>query len=487
MPLTRYHDLVLLADQVKERAGRLASFVVRVFDSPAGQGEQAERVKVPADLDVRIGWLDRRQLDADLGAQIELGTAIGLLLLPPYARGLFQASLARLADDEGLRVRLRFDPALADVPWELAWVARHEGEATAAGFLALDPRISIVRHEAVALPVPSAATAEAGRRIVVALASPEGYPPLPSLAAERAALAEALDRVAGVTAAFVDGATPESVLDALAAGADIFHFSGHGTADGGIVLAGADGRAEVVPAEQLSQMVQAKGVRLAVLGACDTGRRDDHNVWGGVAAALVERGVPAVVAMQFTIGDRRAASFAGAVYRALVAGLTVDEAVALGRTAIRTVSTGGAGPGGTGGAGPGTAADVRDWAVPVLYLRDHGGRVFEPVSSAPAREAAVAGSAHLYQQRVGTISAGGLVLGVLLGADSTEKVEIDQDAERVDGRLIGVVGHGEDGVHVEQDVEIVGPGGVVVGGGASAEETAEALKLLGALKPEDPG
>ena len=474
MPLTRYRDLVLLADQVKERDGRLASFVVRVFESPAGGGEQAERVKVPADLDVRIGWLDKRRIDDDLGAQIELGTVIGLLVLPPYARGLFQASLAALADDEGLRVRLRLDPALADVPWELAWVARHEGEPTAAGFLALDPRISIVRYEAVATPLPSASAAAARRRVVVATASPDGYPPLPSLAAEREALATALDGVAGVTAAFVDDATPASVLDALSAGADIFHFSGHGTADGAVVLAGAGGQAEVVPADRLAEMVHAKGVRLAVLGACDTGRRDDHNVWGGVAAALVERGVPAVVAMQFTIGDRKASAFAGALYRALVAGLMVDEAVALGRTAIRTVSTG-------------TQSDVRDWAVPVLYLRDHGGRVFEPVSSAAAREEAEAGSAHLYQQRVGTVSAGGLVLGALLGADSTERVEIDQDAERVDGTLIAVVRPGEGGVHVEQDVEVVGAGGVVIGSGASAEETAEALKLLRDMTPKDDG
>jgi len=474
VPLTRYRDLALLADQVKARDGRPASFVVRVFGSPAGEGEQAERVKVPADLDIRIGWLDRRQIDDDLGAQIELGAVLGLLLLPPYARGLFQASLAALEDDEGLRVRLRLDPALADIPWELAWVARHEGEPTASGFLALDPRVSIVRHEAVATPLPSPSAAAARRRVVVATASPDGYPPLPSLAAEREALSKALDGVAGVTAAFVDDATPASLLETLSAGADIFHFSGHGTADGGVVLAGADGTAEVVPADRLAEMVQAKGVRLAVLGACDTGRRDDHNVWGGVAAALVERGIPAVVAMQFTIGDRKAAAFAGALYRALVAGLTVDEAVALGRTAIRTVSTG-------------AQVDVRDWAVPVLYLRDHGGRVFEPVSSAAARNAAVAGSEHLYQQRVGTVSAGGLVLGALLKADSTERVEIDQDAERVDGRLIGVVGTGEGGVHVEQDVKVVGTGGIVVGGGASAEEIAEALKLLGGMTPEDDG
>ena len=199
----------------------------------------------------------------------------------------------------------------------------------------------------------------------------------------------------------------------------------------------------MVPGDRLAEMVQAKGVRLAVLGACDTGRRDDKNVWAGVAAALVERGVPAVVAMQFTIGDRKAAAFARGLYRALVAGLTVDEAVALGRTAVRTVSTG-------------EQADVRDWGVPVLYLRDQGGHLFEPVSSAEAREEAAAGSAQLYRQRVGTVSAGGLVLGALLAPGSTEPVTVEQDADRVDGTMAGAVGSG--GARVDQDVEEVGAG-----------------------------
>ncbi len=475
MPLTRYLDFVVLADQVKRRKGLIASFGVRVFESPAGEGEREERVKMPADLAPRIGWLDRRQIDDDLGAQIELGAILGGLLLPDGARRLFDASLARLADDEGLRVRLRLADELADVPWELAWVARHTGEPDATGFLALDPRISIVRHQAVATPLPAPAEAAAGRRVVVATASPEGYPPLPSLAAEREALAAALDGVAGVTADFVADAGQASVLEALAAGADVFHFAGHGTPDGGLVFAGgggAGGPAEVVPAARVAEMVQAKGVRLAVLGACDTGRRDDHNVWAGAAAALVQRGVPAVVAMQFTIGDRRAAAFAGGLYRALVAGLTVDEAVALGRTAIRTVSTG-------------DHADDRDWAVPVLYLRDHGGRLFEPVSARAAREEAVAGSARLYRQRVGNVSAGGLVLGAVVEPGATGAVAVDQDADRVDGTIIGVVGG--DSVRVDQDVEEVGEGGTVVGGADSPEALARALDAIRRMTPKENG
>ncbi len=470
MPLTRYLDFVVVADQVKLRKGQVASFGVRVFESPAGEGESEERVKVPADLAARIGWLDRRQIDDDVGAQIELGQILGDLLLPPAARRLFDASLGRLADDEGLRVRLRLAEALTDVPWEFAWVGRHGGEPDATGFLALDPRISIVRHQPVATPLPAPAEAAAGRRVVVATASPDGYPPLPSLATEREALAGALDGVAGVTAAFVADAGQASVLEALSAGADVFHFAGHGTPDGGLVLAGAGAGADVVPADRVAEMVQAKGVRLAVLGACDTGRRDDHNVWSGVAAALVQRGVPAVVVMQFTIGDRRAAAFAGALYRALVAGLTVDEAVALGRTAIRTVSTG-------------QYADVRDWGVPVLYLRDEGDRLFEPVSTAAAVEEAVAGSTRLYQQRVGNVSAGGLVLGAVLEPGSTGAV--DQDADRVDGTLIGALGGGD--VRVGQDVEEVGAGGTVVGGADSPEALARALDAIRRMTPKEGG
>jgi hypothetical protein len=486
VPLTRYLDLVLLADQLEFVDGRVASFMVRVLSSPAGEGEEAERVKVPDHLPAWVGWLDVRQIDTDLGAQIELGTILGGLLLPPYARGLFQASLGRLADDEGLRLRLRLADELADLPWEFAWVGRHRGKPTAAGFLALDPRISIVRHESVATPLPTGnPTAPAGRRVVVAQASPDGYPALKSLAAERQSLEEALAGVAGVTTEFVSDASRAAVLQAVTAGADVFHFGGHGTVDpdggGSVVLAGPANQADLLPAVRLAEIVQAKGVRLAVLGACDTGRRPGPgpggataSVWGGVATALMQRGIPAVVAMQFTIGDRRAAAFAGATYRALVGGLTIDEAVALGRTAIRTASTG-------------KQADDRDWAVPVLYLRDGGDRLFEPVAEPAARDQAVAESARLYEQRVGRVAAGGLVLGAVLGPDSVERVSIRLEADVVEGLAVGAVGTSAGGVHVDEQVDEVAAGGTLVGGADSPEALARALEVLRGLTPPKDG
>src|SRR5437763_8779823 len=127
---------------------------------------------------------------------------------------------------------------------------------------------------------------------------------------------------------------------------DVFHFSGHGEfpkslagGDAALIFADDQNQAFPVSSERLAGMLRGKGVRLAVLGACETGRREGRNVWSGVASSLLRAGIPAVVAMQFTIDDKLAAAFSAAFYRSLTAGLTVDEAVAAGRSAIRMEAT----------------------------------------------------------------------------------------------------------------------------------------------------
>jgi hypothetical protein len=104
-----------------------------------------------------------------------------------------------------LRLRLRLDDALADIPWEYAFISRTRGEQTADGFLALDPRISIVRHEALAVPGDWFG-APSRRRVLVAMASPKPYDKyrkLKYLAREQQEIHKALSKIAGVDAAFV--------------------------------------------------------------------------------------------------------------------------------------------------------------------------------------------------------------------------------------------------------------------------------------------
>jgi hypothetical protein len=436
---------------------------------------------------------------------MDLGEVLAGLLLPPYARTLFARSLDRLRDDEGLRLRLRLADELADFPWEFAYIQDARGERTPSSFLALDPRISIVRHEALAVPGDHFQAPES-RRVVIAMASPEPhsrYPQLRNLPSERAALEGALQGVPGIEAVFLPegdmgsggaegfrGATLADVASALMERTDVFHFSGHGefsqepgpafggaVGEGGLVFADRENRAVPVAADRFAEMLTGRGVRLVVLGACDSGRRDGHNLWSGVAAALLKAGVPAVVAMQFTINDRLAAAFDTTFYQGLVAGLTIDEAVALGRAAVRRKALE-------------SKPDVRDWAAPVLYLRSPGGRVFKPVEDEDARESAQQASEHLFEQHVQSVPAAGRVIGPVVAELREGVVTVDQSIEaRASGLVVGayVVRVQAGKLVVRQKADVVDGTMIAavidqVGGPASGEGAAgDALKRLEAL------
>ena len=181
MAIRDYLDFVLVTRDVQRSATGVAhTFTVSVFDAPVGQGQQDERVTVPDSLTAELGRLEGRALDNDVDRQMEVGQQLADLLFPSSARELLRASLARLRDGEGLRVRLRLADELADFPWEYVYIPDARGERTSSGFLGLNPRVSIVRHEAVALPADWF-DGPGNRRVVIAMASPEPYATYPKL------------------------------------------------------------------------------------------------------------------------------------------------------------------------------------------------------------------------------------------------------------------------------------------------------------------
>jgi hypothetical protein len=142
-------------------------------------------------------------------------------------------------------------------------------------------------------------------------------------------------------------------------------------------------------------------------------------------ASLLKKGIPAVVSMQFTVMDRLAAAFSAALYRGLVAGKTVDEAVSLGRAAIRMDAING-------------NSDIRDWGVPVLYLRSPGGRVFQPVGNEVAQRDAEMSLDHLIKQQARVISEGGEMVGLVAKELRDQTITVDQTiTERVKGIVVG--------------------------------------------------
>jgi len=270
---------------------------------------------------------------------------------------------------------------------------------------------------------------------------------------EQRQLKEVLGATPGVEAIFVPEYAPDAVsadgrpasatlgglVRALAAPApnDIVHFAGHArfrpesgpfqplSGVGEIVLADEQGRAIALPAAGLVELIRGKGTRLVVLGACESGRRDGRNAWSSVAAALVKAGTPAVIAMQYTVNDRLAAAFSGALYAALVAGLPIEEAVTIGRQAMRT------------SAREQNRTDIRDWGVPILYLRASGGPIFNPVSDDAVRHEAEQRARAVVKQEAITVESTGRMIGPVVGDFVEGALTVQQKVdENVDGLML---------------------------------------------------
>lgn len=374
-----YRDFDLEIAEPERDAAGIDFLRLRVAASPAGEQRRAEAIRCPigADLLERCRRLDRRELDRE-GLQV-LGRDLGALLLPDPIRRYYDESLAALGDEVGLRLRLKIDAqGFADLPWEFSWLqprgARGDG-LDASGFLALDPRISIVRYELLNEPLPELDALPApGLRMVGLFASPDDprWPRL-DLEGEENGLRSAIERRDGVELRVSSPPTLAALDAALLEGAQVFHFAGHGrfqppiedeqgsTAGCGfLIFCDEEGRADEVAADTLAVNLRSRGVRLAVLGACEGARRDRSNPWTGIAPALVRAGLPATVAMQATLFDRSAVAFATGFYASLAPGRPIDAAVSAGRLAVFNASE------------PGE----RDWGVPVLYLRAESGVLF---------------------------------------------------------------------------------------------------------------
>jgi hypothetical protein len=339
------------------------AYQVRVLAAPAG-GATAAPVAAPAAelhaLDAAIAaW---RDLALDRSAARRLGADLMAWLFRGPVMQLYRTSLPRDATADGLRIRLRIEPAeLHIIPWELCY------DAETGSFLAQDARTPLVRY---LLGTFTRGRLAGGRlRVCVAMAAPAGLTPLDA-ATECARIADAL---AGRGAAQPMTASLDDLQDALRQGPHVLHFIGHGgfDADTGGYLVMDDGRGgpQMADAEVLASYLRGSSVRLAVLNACESARTDPADSFAGVAPRLVQAGLPAVVAMQTFLPDAAAAVFSGAFYRALADGRPVDAAVAAGRVALF-----------------GHAPARADWSIPALYLAADDGIIWEaapPADSAP--------------------------------------------------------------------------------------------------------
>ena len=283
---------------------------------------------------------------------------------------LFNQALASAT--VGVRVRLNLTAgddaaALAALPWEILVPSDDSGVTP----LSFGKRTVLVRAIDVTdetRPRPF----EPPLRILFIVSNPTGTAPL-NLSAEKEKIVEAFGgEPRGVAFDTCPRATRAAIADALAQKQyHVVHFMGHGDFDpatgrGALLLENDDRSPHRVDGEVFRVMVEREQLQLVFLNACKTATTGSGVIdpFGGVAAALLAGGIPAVLAMQFPISDKAAITFAQTFYRRLAQGMPVDVAAAEARAMLYDGS------------------DI-EWATPVLYLRPRHGVLFELAAASP--------------------------------------------------------------------------------------------------------
>lgn len=278
------------------------------------------------------------------------------------------------------RLRLRLDataPELHRLPWELLRIPVLSADSHAHD-LAADVKTPFSRYLAGKWR-PGNPIVQRPVKILVAIANPPGLAGygLPPVEEEvELKLIQAAGEGLAVELAELRGSFTLSDLEReLKKGYHILYFVGHGSfikeEDQAILFMagpGKDGKqiadepALVNETHFRDMLARLDGgeqnpLRLIYLSSCQTATRSTADAFRGFAPALVQAGIPAVLAMQEKVPVETAQAFAGTFFRQLLQHGQVDLAANEARAALMT-------------------GDYLGTAIPVLFMRLRGGLLF---------------------------------------------------------------------------------------------------------------
>ncbi len=327
-------------------------FPTQVFSSPAGPATGELTLPIN-ETDFQAELVQVRSIDPNLELRKSFGKQLFEALFTGKVRDTWVASRGRVnaGEADGLRLRLWInEPELAALPWELLW------DEQTNNFLATSADLVVSRY--LPVPEPPVLLIEGQLRILLVVESPPGVPDVEHEEVER--IETALHTLGETVFVQVSSNLKMSEIEkALQQDYHVLHFLGHGTG-GKLIVTGEDGRATRIDDEAFAQVVLGRrSLRLVVLNACHSSQVDQAGLFAGVGPALVQKGMPAVIAMQYPFVQLDTASrFSEAFYSTLANGLPVDMAVNAGR---RVLSAG--------------LLDSRDWSTPVLYMGTRSGNI----------------------------------------------------------------------------------------------------------------
>jgi hypothetical protein len=334
-----------------------------VASSPEeGEATADISIETPKDIKLALRLVEKRQTDESLLK--EIGGALYDWLFPSDIHThLHQVEAAARNDDNKLRLRMRIEnPTIASLPLEFLY--REKGNY----YLSTNPDTVLSRYLNLALPQERVRKREGPLHMLVILSEPGdlGKFDAPSWdALIREALAKPLASSV-LTIQTVLRATRKEIRNALLEKKpDIIQFVGHGVYKedkGHIALMDDLGDSWLVDEQAFANLFQGydDNLGLLCLTACESAQSSNPQSFMGIAPQLVERGVPAVVAMQYEVQVKTARVFLEDFYTSIAAHKPVDWAVQMARNAVALEFN----------------LDNREFATPVLYMRAKDGNVF---------------------------------------------------------------------------------------------------------------
>lgn len=334
-----------------------------IASSPEGQATSDISIELPNDIQLALGLIERSQ--TNLGLLKQVGQSLYSWLFPgPIHTHLQQTEAVARRDKAKLRLRLRIEAnTIARLPLEFLY------RSIGGYYLAVNPDTVLSRYLNLPLPPERVRRREGPLSMLTIVADPTDQTRLSPDEWEgiiKEALAKPLTDGL-LTLQTVKRATRKEIRNALLAHKpDIIQFVGHGIyQDGKGYLALVDedtGTTWLVDDERFANLYMGYNDSLGLisLATCESAQSDNPQSFLGIAPQLVQRGVPAVVAMQYEVYIKTAKVFLEEFYTVVAARKPIDWATQSARNAISLVY----------------GLDNREFATPVLYMRAEDGVVF---------------------------------------------------------------------------------------------------------------
>ncbi len=362
-PLDAKEDVNKMREQYVDFELHIAPNGYATARSSEGEATVTILTTVASNIELSMNLIEKHQTNADLLKNF--GQELYRLLFPDEIHTHFQQTeAAARAAKAKLRIRLRIeaDP-LARLPLEFAY------RALGGYFIAANPNTVLSRYLNLPLPPNRTRRREGALHLLTIIANPADQTPLDPDEWENIILQTLADPLAAgqIEIQTVKRATFKEIRNALLQQKpDMIQFVGHGIyQDGKGYLALVDektGQTWKVDDERFANILLGFDDHLGLvsLATCESAKSDSPQGFLGIAPKIVQRGIPAVVAMQYQVLIKTAEIFLEHFYTSIAARKPVDWAVQWARNAV-AIEIG---------------LDNREFATPVLYMRAKDGEIF---------------------------------------------------------------------------------------------------------------